>query len=173
VFRADFGTEESDKRIKEILSFFKSKNVPMIWRVGPLTKDPQMMQRLVSQGLFVCDSVLGMACDLGVTEFKVPLPLPDMEIRIVSDKDDLSDFVSVLASVFGIDNVLKKKAGDSFGLKRTKCQLERKRYIAYFSGIPVGTVSLILNPDVSSIYDLGVLEGFRKMGIAGCCSCMQ
>ena len=64
VFRTRFPSQEVGAKIDEMIGFFKPRNLPVTWLVGPGCKPADIGQHLVSHGLTWEVDVGGMTIDL-------------------------------------------------------------------------------------------------------------
>jgi ribosomal protein S18 acetylase RimI-like enzyme len=162
IFFAQIEPKRLNHRVIEIIESYKVRKVPLVWKVGPLTKPSNLGEYLESAGLVKSESVIGMAADLTKLNEEYTGPA-GLEVKIVRDFDALKDYCRVACTVF---------APDAYELvyRTYKSQWEsddRVLFIGYLSGKPVASTEMIPVLGVTGIYTVATLPEARKMGIGG------
>lgn len=161
-FNTAYGGEISEEVAKEVYNFYKKRNAPMAWWVGPSSTNGREKQALEEAGFLHSEHDVGMACDL--TALKSDYCSPE-ELEIVECKreEEFRDFGEVLASIFNpIDSqvvVFYKMMGALPEERRRQMPL----YVGYVDGRAVATSCLFLT-EVAGIFDIATHPEYRKKG---------
>ena len=165
VTRARFEEHEADQRVRETRDYFRSKDVPMIWWVGPYSRPCDLGERLLAHGAERQGHDLpAMAMDLRLLNDSVSAPA-DLEIEHVTDPEGLQRFIRAFAGGTGAPDdmsaaFLRINAGAGYGRERGW-----RHYVGLMAREPVATASLHLFGDVAGINAVGTQPEARRMGI--------
>ena len=164
VVRIQFKPEDADRKIDETHAYFESRNVPMIWEIGPTSRPYDIRKRLLKHGATFVEDQPAMSIDLEKLSHTYPLP-DGLTIKHVDNERDLqlwgnavhigSDMPKPILKVFV--NMYK-----SIGYGREKGW---RHYLALLNSKPVGTASLFLGHGVAGINTVGTVPDARNRGI--------
>jgi GNAT superfamily N-acetyltransferase len=156
--------ETADRQIQDTIAYFRSRDLPMDWYVGPATTPADLGERLKAQGLVHEADVPGMAADLTELNEDSPLPLR-LEVHRVEDVGTLKSFLQILATVFAFPESSQTRVFDvesSCGLGPNS---PYRRYVGLLEGKPVATSAVYLLAGVAGVYWVATLPDERGKGI--------
>lgn len=162
VFGAQLTITQIEPTIAETIDFFRARQSPFFWWIGPLTRPSDLGLRLEAHGLQCGGDTPGMAADLACLPESVPTPA-DFEIIPVAEQHTLRQWSDVvcIANEFpdsAFDTVYHLEQGRGFGDPPT-------RYLGLLNGTPVAGAALHLAAGVAGIYAVGTLPEARGQGI--------
>lgn len=164
ICRAKLSEPNIDIRIEEAINYFKAKNLPMAWWVGPGTQPSNLGDYLVQHGLKCTEYARGMIANLHDIPDDYPLP-KELIIKQITTVDELSYFADVVASVFHPPDpcvqLFYNKIGDMAFQENSPTYF----YLGYLQGEPVATSVLFLAEGVAGIYAVATKAQARKQGI--------
>ena len=154
VAHARFKPTTARNRIREILAYHWQHKVACNWTVGTASQPADLSKHLRDNGFSCRIHCAGMACDL--QKLGEPPPTPEgVKIEMVDELPSLLPLTT--------DRRKRRYEGRKL-LKKADC--DRLWYFsATFDGIPVGETTLFNALDVAGIYDVDVLEKYRRRGI--------
>ncbi len=164
VLRAQLAPDDIDSRIEATLAHFKSRGLPMRWRVGPTTQPADLGKHLTAHGLTCRGDTIGMAADLlALSEDLVPPS--GLTIRRVSDRSALQKWVHSVAVSFehpaSVGDILfEVHAHPGFGQ-----HLAWRLYLGLLEGEPVAASRLFLAAGVAGISPVATVPEARRRGI--------
>ena len=151
---ARFTAATAQRRVGEILAAHLEKRVACNWIVGPLSQPANLGEHLHAHGFTCMIHCAGMACDLARLPESPPLP-EGVTLRMVDDPPSLDPLTTERRR-------LRRKG-------RQAMMRARPRRVWYFAanvnGKPVGETTLCAGAGVAGVYDVVVLEKFRRRGI--------
>jgi GNAT superfamily N-acetyltransferase len=151
---ARFNPATAHRRVGEILSRHLEKKVACNWIVGPVSRPADLGQYLRMHGFRCMIHCSGMACDLDRRLLAPPVP-KDVTVELVDDPPSL-DLLSTE----------RRRRRYEGRLALMHMQPRRVWYFAAsLNGKPVGETMLCIGAGVAGIYDVVVLEQFRRHGI--------
>ncbi len=154
VARSNFTSKTAHRRIGEILARHLEKQVACNWIVGPVSQPADLGQHLRAHGFKCMIHCAGMACDLN----KIPeaAPAPDgVVVEFVDDPPSLCPLTTERRQL--------RHKGRNLMARMTPRRVWH--FAATVSGKPVGETTLCIGAGVAGIYDVIVLEKFRRRGI--------
>jgi GNAT superfamily N-acetyltransferase len=162
VFRAQLTPEAIDSVIEENLAYFKSKQVPCLWFIGPLTHPSALGVHLERHGFTLDEEDPCMVVDL--QSINEELPVPDgLTIRVVQDGETLKTWGSLVAEANGASRQIQDQLSvveADLGL-----DLNRLRYLGYRNGSPVASSALVIHAGVAGVYAVSTLPAARRQGV--------
>ena len=165
VFRSRFSSQEVDTRIEEMIDFFKSKNLPVTWLVGPCCKPKDIGQHLVSHGLAWEVDVGGMTIDLRLMNEDLPVP-EGITIKRVANESDMEQYLIPFGKGFEFPDIVVdgwRKMDSSHGFGK---RLQRANYVGLMNGVPVSCTTLFKAFDLAGIYCVATVPEMRRKGVA-------
>ena len=151
---ARFTSASADRRIRQILSHHLARKVACNWIVGPVSQPRELGKHLRAHGFSCRIQCAGMACDLKAST--EPPPAPAALTVAVVDEPPLS---------VPLTTELRRRR--HLG-RQTMAQLRPRKvwcFSATLEGVPVGESMLCAGAGVAGIYNVEVLQKFRRQGI--------
>ncbi|HEX5688592.1 MAG TPA: GNAT family N-acetyltransferase [Roseiflexaceae bacterium] len=161
VIRAQLPAEEIDTTIQSILAQARTRNVPLLWWIGPSTRPADLDQHLKRHGFANQGHLTGMALELARMQ-EIGLALPGLSVRRVEDDRSLKLWSEVCAAGFGIPDL----AGKAYYEFMTYMDADTAiAYIGWLNDQPVATSLLMLAAGVAGIYNVATISEARRQGI--------
>lgn len=147
----------SPKNLREALAWMREREVPfqvsaaedVVEVVEGYDSDPELVSADESPGM-----VLSPLSDLSSSESIA-------EITKVTEESDLSDFISVFVSTFGVPEDMAEQVMPPSMLNDDAIH----SFIGRVGGTPVATGTLLRSDTVAGVYNIAVIENFRRRGI--------
>jgi GNAT superfamily N-acetyltransferase len=166
VLRTQLAPDNVDAAIEGAIARCRSRNVPMCWHVGPLTKPANLGEYLEAHGFTGGgEGNPGMAVDLLALNEGLPAP-PGLTIEQVTDVETLKQSCQVGFKVVAgwpdcaVDALLDYYLSVGLGP-----QSPRRYYMGWLKGEPVATSELVLGAGVAGIYGVHTIPDARRQGI--------
>jgi GNAT superfamily N-acetyltransferase len=164
VFRAQLAPDNVDAAIEAVIARCRSRNVPVFWHVGPLTKPANLGKYLQVHGFTLGGESPGMAVDLLALNEGLPAP-PGLAVEQVADVETLKLFCHVFKVGFGWPDFVEDAWLDLFASVGLGAQSPMRHYLGRLKGEPVATMSLFLGTGVAGIYCVATVPDARRQGI--------
>ncbi|HLP87366.1 MAG TPA: GNAT family N-acetyltransferase [Nostocaceae cyanobacterium] len=164
VFSAQLPPEKMDLIIEDTLGYFRTKQVPIVWWVGPETQPTNLGKYLEAHSLSCIEKMPVMAIDLSNLPPEENLA-GDLTTAQVQDNTTLEHWINIAGVSFELSSQITKEfleLESSLGLTSQ----EYIRFIAYWQGLPVATSALYLDGQTAGIYIVATAPEARKKGIA-------
>jgi GNAT superfamily N-acetyltransferase len=161
VLYARFTSKNKARKTEGVLSYFRERNLPMTWFVGPSSTPPELGDYLRERGLTEGWTFPGMAIDLGIVQ-RQQLPV-GLTIHVVSDMDSLQSCVDIAAEAYGFEDAARqpfKNAYMGFGISSTK-----RWFLGKLDGKPVAASTLVLRRGLAVPWLVMTLREARGRGI--------
>jgi GNAT superfamily N-acetyltransferase len=160
-----FSEGAAETRLDEILATYRRHGRGAGFWVSPWATPADLAARLRTRGFHCRKSFAGLYCDLASAP-SIPLP-PALEFACVEDP------AIYLASPSGhpyrgpITNAIRR-----FGMHTMACLLAQRPQSVWelavlHAGVPVAACAVYVRDRTASLWDVGVLDGFRNRGIGG------
>ncbi|MEM7800270.1 MAG: GNAT family N-acetyltransferase [Chloroflexota bacterium] len=163
VAQARLNDAQAAETIEQVAQLSSSKQVPVIWWVGPLSTPESLGAQLEAHGFMSVSQTPGMALDLTRLAALESMPAR-LNITKVSNQDDLNRLNQVSAR--GIDLGPETEAATLEMLSSAMVAATGLQYyIGWFDNKPVATASMLLDDRVAGIYNVVTLPEVRKRGI--------
>lgn len=161
VLRARLVPEEIDITVHARMAQAQSRNVPLLWWIGPATQPPDLGGRLERHGFVHEDRMPGMALELA--EMNDALPMPSgLIIRQAKDPADLKQWSHVCGEGFGMPGFA---AEGFYDLMTYVDPLMFRAYLGWLNDKPVATSLIIRAAGAAGIYNVTTLPEARRKGI--------
>lgn len=164
VLRAQFAPEEIEARVNETLTHFKSRRLPMRWRVGASTRPADLGKHLTAHGLTYAGDTIGMAVDLLALSEDLPPP-PSLRIEHVGDGDTLRRWVHAVAVSFEHPESVANALLEIHARAGVGQRLPWRLYLGLLGGQPVAASRLFLAAGVAGISHVATIPEARRQGI--------
>jgi RimJ/RimL family protein N-acetyltransferase len=165
VLRAQLELDNVDAAIEAAIARCRSRNVSMLWHIGPATRPANLGEYLQAHGFTgSARSTSGMAMDLTALNEGLPAP-PGLTIEQIGDIETVRQWYQVMTVVFGWPSFVVDARVDfctSIGLG---ARSPVRYYIGRLEGEPVATSALLLGAGVAGIYGVTTVPEARRQGI--------
>jgi GNAT superfamily N-acetyltransferase len=164
VLNAQLAPENVDATIEAAATRCRSRNVPLLWLVGPATKPTNLGQYLEAHGVTYAWENIGMAADLLELNDDLPAP-PNLTIEQVSDVETLRQWSHVVCGVFGWPKFVEDAWVDFFVSVSFEARYPVHCYLGWLDGDAVATSYMILAEGVAGIYGVVTVPEARRQGV--------
>ena len=155
--------EGDDAFIEETIQHFRSKQVnTFTWWMEPPLKPSDWESALSKHGFGFSDGTPGMAMNLQMLKAQTET-VPGLEVRVVTDKESLKDWVRVFVNGYGLPSDWEETVFDlwlALGIG-----FPMRNYLGYLDGKPVSTSTVFFGGGVAGIYCVATLPEARGKGI--------
>jgi ribosomal protein S18 acetylase RimI-like enzyme len=155
--------EDVDAMIEELTQHFASRQLPLMWSVGPFSRPSALGSHLESHGLRCVEESPGMALDLKVLNEDIPFP-SELTIERVSNAEVLSEFVEVMRVGFEMPEFTVEGLFEMFSAVGLTEESPWRNYVGRLDGEVVTTASLAVVAGVAGIYNVATLPKARRRG---------
>jgi hypothetical protein len=157
VLRTQLELDNVDTAIEAAIARCRSRNVPMRWGVGPLTKPANLGKYLEAHGFTRTGEGPGMAVDLLALNEGLPAPR-GLIIEQVGDVETLKQSCQVaFKGVFGWPDFAVDALLDCYLSIGLGAQSPRRYYMGWLKGEPVATSELARGAGVAGIYGVATV----------------
>jgi GNAT superfamily N-acetyltransferase len=163
VARTRLAPNEIEVRIEATLNYFRSRELPLTWWIGPSTLPVELGQRLEAQNFTRHADMPGMAIDLAVV--KRPSGPPYLTITPVENTETLRSWAYIYAATFGLPEPAMNTLCNFFTSVGLGQHLPLHHYVGWWNGDPVACSSVFLGAGVVGIYNVSTLPNVRGRGI--------
>lgn len=164
VYLAHYKEEETEEKVDEVLSFYRQRQLPFSWTVGPHSQPIDLGERLLAKKFRHAGTFLGLSLDLR-TEWSWNKKKGPLEIRSVQTAEDMAHFLRMSARRYqsvDFDQLLQAR------LRRLQQPVSTLGYLlAYWDHEVAGIASYKLSSYEGVIHfaDSFVHPSFRHRGI--------
>jgi ribosomal protein S18 acetylase RimI-like enzyme len=160
---ARFTPETANRRIDEVVAWFDERDLPFVWRLGPIDQPSDLRDRLLARGFTLDpDDMPGMAAPLARLP-AVELP-KGATVERVRDAPTFRQWLDVVVAGFG----MPQQMGDAFArfeLIGFGDELPTRTLLARLDGRPVATALGVLAGGGLVIANVATLAEARGRGI--------
>ena len=154
-----------DKKIDEMVAFFKSRDINFGWTTGPSTQPAQLSVMLEAHGFTYSDRTTGMAIDLQELHEHVFVNA-DLVITEIDDLNGLQILRSIEISGFGASETVAQNYYEAYANTGFGDGTPWHHYIGWLHGQPVAITSLLFHAGVAGIYGVTTIPQCRRQGVA-------
>jgi ribosomal protein S18 acetylase RimI-like enzyme len=155
--------EDLDARIEELRKHFASRQLPLMWSVGPFSRPSALASHLESHGFRCVEESPGMALDLKVLSEDIPFP-SELAIERVSNAEVLREFVEVMKVGFEMPEFTVDGLFEMFSAMGLTEESPWRNYVGRLDGEVLTTASLALVAGAAGIYNVVTLPNARRRG---------
>jgi len=162
-FNTAFGGCIDASTAKRVFDYYRERNVPMAWWVGPSSQTEHTDQILQAAGFNHDEYDVGMVANLlSLPGYSYPNQL---EIKQCETDDDFRNFAEVLSSNFAPypEEVQIKRYYQQLPLVPAQDRPDLKLYVGYINGKAVSTAGLFIT-DCAGIFDISTRPEARQRG---------
>jgi GNAT superfamily N-acetyltransferase len=161
VLRTNGNYPNLEDLISQTLSKY-SKHCPMLWRIGKLTSQPQLVKEaLIKNGLKFEGADVAMALDK--SRFCKSTILPEFVVQSVNKLEKVEDWLIPFAEAYSLaDDVIDHFR--QFMFSRVEQSQVEGWFTGYVNELPVSSAYYLTDNEVTVIYAVGTLSNFRKHG---------
>ena len=153
-----------DKQVaKAVFNYYREKNYPMAWWVGPSSQAEFTDKNLQAAGFHCNEYDVGMVASLlSLSHYSYPAQL---DIRQCETKADFNDFGEVLSSIFSLssEETQVKRYYQQLHLIPAQERPDLMLFVGYVNRKPVSTAGLFLT-DCAGIFDISTRPEERQKG---------
>jgi GNAT superfamily N-acetyltransferase len=162
---ATFSDATADRRIDDVVDYFRELRIDMTWWVGPTSTPADLGDRLVAHGLVPDGVSPGMAMSL---EGWSPPPVPDgMEIEATTDPAAFHEAMAIMFEAFEMPGAILPAFEERFGDLCIGPRAIQTTYLAWLDGRPVATSLGMVVDGVVGIYNVATASDARRRGAGG------
>jgi ribosomal protein S18 acetylase RimI-like enzyme len=154
-----------DKKIDEIVAFFRSRSIDFSWTTGPSTRPENLHLMLETRGFVYSDSTTGMAIELQKLNEHIFVNT-DLVITEIDDLDGLKILRSIEISGFGASETAAQNYYEAYARTGFGDGTPWHHYIGWLHGMPVTIATLLFHAGVAGIYGVTTIPQCRRQGVA-------
>ncbi|KTD35191.1 GNAT family N-acetyltransferase [Legionella israelensis] len=162
-FNTAFGGQIDGSTAKRVFDYYREKNFPMAWWVGPSSQTEYTDETLQAAGFNHDEYDVGMVANLlSLPEYSYP---GQLEIKQCETDADFNDFGEVLSSIFAPypEEAQVKRYYQQLHLVPAQDRPDLKLFVGYINGKAVSTAGLFLT-DCAGIFDISTRPEERQKG---------
>ena len=164
VLRVQLAADQVNSQIEAAITRCKSRNVAMLWQVGPATNPADLGGYLEAHGFTHEEEVPGMAVDLQSLNESVSMP-DGFTIQQIEDAETLKQWHQVFITGFDIPDPIADAFHDFHECVGFDPRLPMRNYLGLLNGEPVAISSSFFGAGVAGIYNVTTLPQARRQGI--------
>lgn len=161
-FNTTYGGKITKEHADLVFDYYKSRNLPMAWWIGPSSHTAASDAILQNAGFHHAEYDVGMACDLTAVPQDYELP-ESLEVKECVFHQSFSDFGAVLASIFTPEDEFVKIFYGKLAELDPALTPALKLFIGYEQGKAVAISSLFLT-ECAGFFDIATRPEHQKKG---------
>lgn len=164
VLDARFEPSQADAAIESAIARGRSRNVPLLWWIGPKTRPADLGRSLEAHGFVPAGSAPGMAADLNTLDETSSAPA-DLAITRVRDAESLARWCDLASVCFELPDFAAAAWRHWYKKVGVPEVSALTHYLGWRNGEPVAMGSMMLGAGVAGIYNVATLPSARRQGI--------
>ncbi len=167
VHHAHFASDEKayvDAKIAETLAYFRERDLPCMWVIGPSVRPADLATRLLEHGLTFSNEAPALVLDLSTTDGDAPAP-EGLAIQEARNAEELLPLLDLEAQCFDASEEIAHYYYDTYVATGFGSGQPWHHYIGMLHGQPIAMAALLLHAGVAGIYGVGTLPEARRRGI--------
>jgi ribosomal protein S18 acetylase RimI-like enzyme len=165
IMEAQLSPEQVEPTIEYVMADSRSRNVPVLWWLGPSTRPKDLASQLLKHGFTIDEDGPGMAADLESLNGSLPSP-EGLSIQPAQDDRSWWTWSKTMAQGFEIPPGKIEFAVNTWHDLLSQLESEiTLGYTAWLKGTPVATSLLQLGGGVAGIYAVATIPEARRKGI--------
>jgi len=164
VLRARFPAPLMDQQIREVVTSYRSREVPVSWMVGPSSAPVDLGDHLLRAGLIRERDEVGMAMDLASLSEELAMP-PGLAVQRVVDRAGLEQWTEIVGVSFGLAGYLRSLLCNALAGAVEGDVSAWRLFLGVLDGNAVGASRLFLHSDVAGVYHVATLPEARRRGV--------
>lgn len=165
VVRCTAEPAEVDTVIDRLMSRYRSRYVPVLWRVGPSSSPPDLAQRLEARGFIDVGTLKGFAVDLNRLGAG-PTAARGLTIRKVAGLSEMHDWRQVVMASAELPRTVVDEYAYMFGVASFRARMPLHHYVGFVGTVPVATSTLFLGAGVAGLHNVMTVPEYRGRGFA-------
>lgn len=173
VHHARFANDEKayvDAKIVETLAYFRTRNLPCMWVIGPSVRPPDLATNLLEHGLTFLNEAPALVLDLNAADEDAPA-LEGFAIQEASNAEELRPLLELEAQCFDVSEEIAHYYYNTYVATGFGSGQAWHHYIGMLHGRPVAMAALLLHAGVAGIYGVGTIPEARRRGIGTALVC--
>lgn len=161
-FQDTISKENLEDKLEETIAYFSEKEVPFCWWLSDETFNDQIKKIILSKKLRPYGEIFGLAANLENLEKSFDTP-NSLYVDMMKNNDNILEWTRIASNYFGLRN----DKTEELDKKVAKYDLSDKslpfrRFLAFLSGDPVASSTLIISKGVAAIFDDEVIAYYAK-----------
>ncbi len=167
VLRTHITADDVDAKIDEVVVYFKTRHLPLIWPVGPTALPTNVASYLLARGFVHSHDGTGMAVDMQeLHEESVKSVTPsNFRVEVVSDLALLEAYTVTSTRGFGGSEEGTRIYHETYKNIGFGKHLPWQHFIGWLGDEPVAVSSLLLHAGVAGIFGVATVPEARRQGI--------
>lgn len=163
-FNTAYGGSIDSKTAAEVGAYYRNKQFPMAWWVGPEAESKYDVKTVMEDAGFIHDEHdVGMLCDLKNLELP-NYTLPEgLKITQCTKQHHYDDFGIVLSSIFDPVDQYVQQFYKLIGSIPQESRKDLVLFVGYYENKPVSTAAVFMT-DVAGIFDVSTMPNQQKRG---------
>ncbi len=164
VLWARLSAEDRDAQIAETLNYYRTRNLPISWIVGPSSHPDDLSDHLQAHGCTFQGNMRGMAVALSALPDELPQPRGFAVLEAMDDSA-LTHCIEVGSIGFDVDLEVVEVFRPAIVHGGFGAHAPIRCFVAYLEGKPVACSALFLGAGVAGIYNVATVPEARRQGI--------
>ena len=152
-----------DETIKSVISYFKERQLPFMWYIGPDSKPENLGEALQAHGLQYGGN--GPAMAINLSELEERPAHQGLTVKHVEDVDMLRTFFDVWCESYPFPKGLGDIYYNIFTSEGFRLNHPNRFYVGYLDGEPVASSRVFLGEKVASLWWVSCHPSARGKGI--------
>lgn len=160
---ANFPEDNIYEHIESVISYFKERQLPFMWYLGPDTQPKDLGEELQSHGLEYGGNASAMAINLSELEER-PIP-KGLSVELVEDIEGLRTFFDVWCDSYPFPSGLGDIYYRIFMSEGFRLDYPNRFYVGYLDGKPVASSRAFLGEQLASLWWVSCHPSARGKGV--------